>query len=223
MALYPPAMTYLGFQKAAMLQRYPSWAYSCWGKQGRQLSISVRPLCVPQLNSYFLSGNITDPEVRLWIHYFMEQHLLFLCEAYRKETGASLPVLTGFVISQVVQFCQGFSHQWTTWRNHSHNSTEIQRLLCMLGKQGVNRWSWISHCIETYTALLKAFLYVKKIGISCKLMFLVAVISKEKSLGVSGTAWGTSRREKNYKWSKVIQKVCAYFPKLSPQIRLTQQ
>lgn len=122
--------------------------------------------------------NITDAEVMLWSHYLMEQHLLFPCEAYRKETGASLCVLTAFVISQVVQFCLGFSHQWTMWPNQSHDSTEIQRLLCMPGKQGVNRWNWKSHCVGTYMSLLKALFNVKKIGISCRFMFLVAATSK---------------------------------------------
>lgn len=211
-----------------MLQRYPSWAHSCWGKQGRQLTTSVRPLCAPQLNSYFLSAlegdnkSGTSQTQRSCFGFITLWSSIFFCEVYRKETGASLFVLIGFSYPQVVQFCLGFSHQWTMWRNHSHDSTEMQRLLRMPGKQGVNRWNWKSHCMETYISLLKAIFNVKEIDISCRFMFSVAVTSKEKPLGVSDTAWGTSRREKKYKWSGLIQKVCAYLPELSPQIWLIQ-
>lgn len=230
MALHPQAMTYLGFQEAAVLPRYPSWAHSCWGKQGRKLTTSVRPLCVPQLNSYFLSALAGDKNsgtsqtqrscfrfITLWSRIFFSH-----VKHTERKQGLNFVFSLGLSSPQVVPFCLGFSHQWTMWTNHPHDSTEIQRLLCILGKHKVNRWNWKSHCIETYMSCWRHFFYIKKIDISCRLMVLVAVTSKEKSFGVSDTAWGTSRREKKYKWSRLIQKVCVYLPVLSPQIWLTQ-
>lgn len=193
MALHPPAMTYLGFQKAEVLQRYPSWAHSCWGKDGRQLTTSVRPLCVPHLNSYFLSALAGDKKsgtsqtqrsrfgfITLWSRVFFSH-----VKPTGRKQGLHFVLSLDLSLQQVVQFCPGFSHPWTMWTNHSHDSTEIQRLLCMLGRQGANRWNWKSHCMETYMSLLKASFYVKEIDISFRLMFLAAVTSKEKisSLG----------------------------------------
>lgn len=137
MALHTPAMTYLGFQKAEVLQRYPSWAHSCWGKDGRQLTTSVRPLCVPHLNSYFLSALAGDKKsgtsqtqrsrfgfITLWSRVFFSH-----VKPTGRKQGLHFVLSLDLSLQQVVQFCPGFSHPWTMWTNHSHDSTEIQTLM----------------------------------------------------------------------------------------------
>lgn len=57
-----------------------------------------------------------------------------------------------------------------------------------LGSRGKATGKAGSQAVWKRVSLLKAFSYVKKIYISCRLMLLVAVTSKEKSPGVSDSA-----------------------------------